>query len=107
MVAGQMAIHDKREALGDFSRRRRRAREGALANPDAQARIWAEQTGFSVEVGKVVVDTAQTCTVAIDDGVVAAKQRVADFFQAAHVMPEAQKAGAFFDLSFNAAVFAA
>ena len=106
-VAGQSAIRDKREALGDFLRRLRLAREWGLANLDAQARVWAEQTGFSVGVGKVVVDTAQTRTVAIGDAVIAAQQRVADFFQAAHVVPGAQKAETYFDLSFNAAVFAA
>lgn len=55
----------------------------------------------------MVVDTAQTRTVAIDDEVVAAQQRVADFFRVARVIPDAQVAAAYFDRSFNAAVFAA
>ena len=48
-----------------------------------------------------------TYTDAIDDEVVAAQQQVADFFRAARVIPDAQVAAAYFDRSFNAAVFAA
>ena len=106
-VGSQTAIRDKRDALGDFLRRLRLARDWGLANPDEQARIWAEQTGFPLPVGKVVVDTAQTRTVAIDDAVIAAQQRVANFFLAARVVRQAQAAAAYFDQSFNAAVFAA
>ena len=107
IVAGTEAIAAKRAALGDFLRRLRRAREWGLANPDEQARVWASQTGFPVPVGRMVVDTAQTRTVAIDDEVVAAQQQVADFFRAARVIPDTQVAAAYFDRSFNAAVFAA
>ncbi len=107
MVASNAAIRDKRDALGDFLRRLRLAREWGLANPDEQARVWAEQTGFPFAVGKVVVDTAQTRTVAIDDAVVSAQQRVADFFQASRVVRQPQTAADYFDRSFNTAVFAA
>ncbi len=106
-VASKAAVKAKRDALSDFLRRSRLARDWGLANPDAQARVWAEQTGFPIAVGQVVVDTAQTRTVAIDDAVIAAQQRVADFFQAARVIPQPQTAGDYFDRSFNAAVFAA
>lgn len=106
-VAGTEAIAAKRAALGDFLRRLRVAREWGLANPEEQARVWASQTGFPVPVGRMVVDTAQTRTVAIDDEVVAAQQQVADFFRTAGVIPDAQVAAAYFDRSFNAAVFAA
>ncbi|MEJ1976385.1 MAG: hypothetical protein WDN49_10080 [Acetobacteraceae bacterium] len=54
-----------------------------------------------------MIDTAKTRTVAIDDHVVAAQQRVADFFYQAHVIPQPQTVASFFDRSFNAAVFAA
>ena len=106
-VASVSAIRDKRDALGDFLRRLRLAREWGLANPDEQARVWAEQTGFPVDVGKIVVDTAQTRTVAIDDAVIAAQQRVADFFQASRVIRQPQTVADYFDRSFNTAVFAA
>lgn len=106
-VASTEAIAAKRAALGDFLRRLRAARDWGLAHPEEQARVWAGQTGFPVPVGRMVVDTAQTRTVAIDDAVVAAQQRVADFFRAARVIPDAQEAAAYFDRSFNAAVFAA
>ncbi len=106
-VASEGAIAGKRAALGDFLRRLRLAREWGLANPQAQARVWAEQTGFPPAVGQVVIDTAKTRTVAIDDHVVAAQQRVADFFYQAHVIPQPQTVASFFDRSFNAAVFAA
>lgn len=105
-VAATTAIRDKRDALADFLRRLRQAREWGLANPDAQARVWAEQTGFPVPVGKVVVDTARTRTVAIDAPVIAAQQRVADFFHTAGVIPRAQAVADYFDPSFNDAVFA-
>jgi sulfonate transport system substrate-binding protein len=107
LVASDAAIAARRPALEDFLRRLRIAREWGMANPDAQARVWAEQTGFPPAVGKVVVDTAQTRTVPIDSAVIAAQQRVADFFLAARVVPKAQVAERFFDPSFNAAVFAA
>lgn len=106
-VASTEAIAAKRGALGDFLRRLRVAREWGLANPEEQARVWARQTGFPVPVGRMVVDTARTRTVAIDDEVVAAQQQVADFFRAARVIPDAQVAATYFDRSFNAAVFAA
>ncbi len=106
-VASTEAITAKRAALGDFLRRLRVARDWGLANPEEQARVWAGQTGFPIPVGRMVVDTAQTRTVAIDDEVVAAQQQVADFFRAARVIPAPQVAAAYFDRSFNAAVFAA
>ena len=106
-VAHDAAVAGNRPALADFLRRLRQARDWGLANPEAQARVWAEQTGFPVPVGRVVVDTAQTRTVAIDDGVVAAQQQVADFFRAARVIPQAQTVANHFDRSFNAAVFGA
>jgi ABC-type nitrate/sulfonate/bicarbonate transport system substrate-binding protein len=52
------------------------------------------------------VRTADTHTVKIDAGVIAAQQRVADFFYAARVIPAAQQVAAYFDDSFNQAVFA-
>ncbi len=104
-VASEGAIAGKRAALGDFLRRLRVARERGLANPETQARVWAEQTGFPLPVGRMVVDTAQTRTVAITDAVIAAQQQVADFFRAAKVIPKAQTAAAYFDASFNAAAF--
>ncbi len=106
-VASTEAIAAKRAALGDFLRRLRAAWDWGLANPEEQAQVWARQTGFPIPVGRMVVDTAQTRTVAIDDEVVAAQQQVADFFRAARVIPDAQVAAAYFDRSFNAAVFAA
>jgi sulfonate transport system substrate-binding protein len=107
MVASNTAIAGKRAALADFLRRMRLARDWGLANPQAQARVWAEQMGFPLAVGQVVIDTAKTRTVAIDDRVVAAQQRVADFFYKARVVPEAQTVAGYFDRSFNGAVFAA
>jgi len=106
-VAGTAAIAGKREVLADFLRRLRLARDWGLANPAEQARVWSAQTGFPLPVGRVVVDTAQTRTVAIDAEVIAAQQRVADFFRDAGVIPQAQRASAYFDASFNTAIFAA
>lgn len=106
-VASTEAIAGKREILADFLRRLRLARDWGLANPGEQARVWAEQTGFSLAVGRAVVDTSQTRTVAIDESVIAAQQQVADFFKEARVIPQAQTAAGFFDASFNTAVFSA
>ncbi|WP_158743899.1 ABC transporter substrate-binding protein [Acidisphaera sp. L21] len=106
LVASDDAIANRRAPLSDFLRRLRIAREWGLQNPEAQARVWAQQTGFSYPVGKVVVDTAQTRTVAIEDPIIAAQQRVADFFHTAHVLPKPQTVAGFFDRSFNTAVFA-
>jgi sulfonate transport system substrate-binding protein len=106
MLAADKAIDAKRALLADFLRRLRLARDWGTAHPDEQARVWAEQTGFPFPVGQDVVRTANTRTVAIDDGVIAAQQRVADFFHTARVIPAAQTASGSFDGSFNAAVFA-
>ncbi len=45
-------------------------------------------------------------TVAIDDDVIAAQQRVADFFHTADVIPKTQVVVSYFERSFNTAVFA-
>jgi sulfonate transport system substrate-binding protein len=105
-VASEEAINQRRELLADFLHRLCLARDWGLANPAAQAKVWAQQTGFSYPVGKVVVDTTQTRTVAIDDDVIAAQQRVADFFHTAHVIPKTQVVASYFKRSFNTAVFA-
>ena len=105
-VASDEAIAAKRDILGDFLRRLRLARDWGLIHAEEQARVWSEQTGFSLPVGRFVVDTAQTRTVAIDEGVIAAQQQVADFFKEARVIPQAQTAAGFFDPTFNTAVFA-
>ena len=106
MLATNGAIASKRAQLADFLHRLRLAREWGTANPDAQAKVWAEQTGFPFPVGQDVVRTADTHTVKIDAAVIAAQQRVADFFYAARVIPAAQTVAAYFDESFNQAVFA-
>ena len=106
MLASDAAIGAKRALLADFLRRLRLARDWGAARPDDQARVWAEQTGFPIPVGQGVVRTANTRTVAIDDAVIAAQQRVADFFYAVRVIPAAQITRGSFDGSFNAAVFA-
>ena len=107
MVASNTAIASKRAMLADFLHRLRLAREWGTANPDEQARVWSEQTNFPLAVGREVVRTADTHTVAIDAFVMAAQQRVADFFQAARVIPSGQAVADFFDPSFNQAIFQA
>jgi sulfonate transport system substrate-binding protein len=107
MVASNAAISARRAPLADFLHRLRLAHDWGLANPQTQAQVWAQQMGFPAAVGQVVIDTAKTRTVAIDDHVVAAQQRVADFFYKAHVVPQAQVVAGYFDRSFNGAVFAA
>ncbi|WP_458096327.1 ABC transporter substrate-binding protein [Roseomonas sp. WA12] len=106
-MAADAAIGSKRAALSDFLRRLRLAREWGLANPEEQARVWSAQTGFPLPVGRDVVAVAATRTVAIDEGVVAAQQRVSDFFAAVKVIPRPHQVAPAFDSSFNAAVFAA
>lgn len=106
MVATDAAIAGKPAILADFLHRLRLAREWGTANQEAQARVWSEQTAYPFPVGLDVVRTANTRTVPIDAAVIAAQQRVADFFHAARIVPAAQTAAASFDLSFNQAVFA-
>jgi NitT/TauT family transport system ATP-binding protein len=50
---------------------------------------------------------ARAQTVAIDDDVIAAQQRVGDFFHTVAVITQPQKVAPYFDRSFNEAVFAA
>jgi sulfonate transport system substrate-binding protein len=107
MVASDAAIGASRALLADFLRRLRLAREWGMAHQEEQARVWAEQTGFPLPVGREVVRTANTHTVPIDAYVMAAQQRVADFFQLEHVIPTAEAVEDYFDPSFNGPVFAA
>ena len=106
-MASDAAIRGKREALADFLRRLHRAREWGLANADKQAEVWSAATGFPLPVGREVVKVASTRTVPIDDGVVAAQQRVSDFFANVKVIPRAHRVAPAFDPGFNAAIFAA
>ncbi len=106
-VASTSAIVERRRQLSEFLKRARQAREWGLANPNEQARIWSEQTGFPPEVGVDVVRTAQTRTVPIDNDVVAAQQQVADFFHANGVLERLQQVERHVDRSFNDAIFAA
>ncbi len=106
-VAGNAAIAGKRAAVGGYLRRLRLAYEWGLANPDKQAQVWCDQTGFPLPVGRDVVNVARTHAVPIDDAVVAAQQRVGDFFHESRVIPEAQDVAGSFDRSFNAAIFGA
>jgi sulfonate transport system substrate-binding protein len=106
-IATEAAILSKRAELADFLRRLRIARDWGLAHPEDQARVWSEQTGFPLPVGRDVVNTARTQTVAIDDDVIAAQQRVGDFFHTVAVITQPQKVAPYFDRSFNDAVFAA
>jgi sulfonate transport system substrate-binding protein len=105
-LASGAAISVKRDVLGDFLRRARLARDWGLANVEKQAQVWSAQTGFPLAVGRDVVATAATRTVAIDDAVVAAQQRVSDFFAAARVIPRRHEVAAAFDRGFNGVVFA-
>jgi len=106
-MASDAAIAGKRQALSDFLRRLRLAREWGLANAEEQARVWSAATGFPLPVGRDVVAVAATRTVAIDEGVIAAQQRVSDFFAEVKVIPRAHRVAPAFDSGFNAAVFAA
>ncbi|WP_426960132.1 ABC transporter substrate-binding protein [Muricoccus radiodurans] len=106
-MAADTAIAAKRAALADFLRRVRLAREWGLAHQEEQARVWAEGTNFPLPVGRDVVAVAQTHTIAIDDEVIAAQQRVSDFFAAVRVIPRPHQVAPAFGPSFNAAVFAA
>ena len=106
-VAGIEAIASRRPQLTDFLHRLRLAYDWGRANPELQAKAWADQTGFPLAVGRMVVETARTRTIAVDDTSVAAQQHVADFFKESGVIPQAQTVATYFDASFNEAIFAA
>ena len=106
-VAGLEAIAARRPPLTDFLHRLRLAYDWGRANPELQAKAWADQTGFPLADGRMVVETARTRTIAVDDASVAAQQHVADFLRESGVIPQVQTVATYFDASFNEAIFAA
>ena len=101
LVAGEQAITQRREALADFCRRLATARRWATAYPDAYARVLAAEIGVSQPVARLVFDTDAPVPMAIDAGVVADEQRIANRFLAAGVIHSALDAARLFDASFN------
>jgi len=103
LVAGLAAIHEKRAALADFSRRLNRARQWALEHPEQYADGWAKITGNSPAVAKRWFTRAQIHGVAIDDALVANQQSIVDLYARAGVIKTRFIVSDAFDRSFNEA----
>jgi sulfonate transport system substrate-binding protein len=104
-IATDTAIASRRPLLTDFLIRLRQARDWGQAHPEEQAKVWGEQTGFPPDVATDVVRTSNTRSIPIDDAVVAAEQRVADFLVTTKVFPQPVDVRPSIDRSFNEAVF--
>lgn len=101
LVAGVVAIQQKREALADFALRLNRARQWALAHTDRYSETWAKVTGNPEAVAKRWFGRAQIHGIAIDDALIADQQSVVDLYARNGVIPKRFRVNEAFDRSFN------
>ncbi len=102
-VARDDAIAGKRPALEDFVRRLAQARVWGTAHPEAFAKSWSSLVGLPETVPLAWFKRADIRPVAIDAGVIADAQTVADLYRRHALIPKHVDASAVFDASFNGA----
>ncbi|MFO1027713.1 MAG: ABC transporter substrate-binding protein [Acetobacteraceae bacterium] len=100
-VASEKAITEKRDVLTLFKQRLAKALDWGLANTDAYAAAWAEETGVPVEVSRLTLQARGFKPVPIDAGVIADQQRTVDLYAKERVLPMRYDAASGFDASFN------
>lgn len=102
-VAAPAALEDpgRRAAVADFLTRLAKARLWAAAHLDEWAKVWAQETGLSVEVAEAAVANAVATPVVIDDSVVSSEQEIADAFSAEGLIPGTVTFSQFVDDQFN------
>lgn len=82
-VASDKALAGKREIIGDFLQRLKRAREWALANPahtDAYASAWAKHTRADESVARAWFARARTDIGRVTPAAIEQAQQTVDFF---------------------------
>ena len=96
-VASAASIASKRHLLEDFLGRRTRAQAWAHQHPEEYAKLYATQTGLSIEVTRSVARHTDYQLVPIDDAVVHEHQETADLYLEAGVIHQRIDASAAFD----------
>jgi sulfonate transport system substrate-binding protein len=97
LVASSAAISAKRALLSDFIARQARAQDWARAHSEAYAKLYADQTGLSIEVTRSVVKHMNYRYVRIDDSIIRDHQEVADLYLKAAVIRQPVEVSVVFD----------
>jgi sulfonate transport system substrate-binding protein len=100
-VASEQAIAGKRDMLRTFVRRLQAALIWGLANTDAYAAAWSEETGVPFEVSRQTLTARGFAPVPIDARMMADQQQTVDLYAREGVLPARYDAATGFDASFN------
>jgi sulfonate transport system substrate-binding protein len=100
-VATERAITEKRDLLRTFSDRLEKALVWGLANVDAYAAAWANETGVPYEVARQTLSVRGFTPAPIDVRMIADQQHIVDVYFKEGVLPAPYDAAAGFDASFN------
>jgi sulfonate transport system substrate-binding protein len=100
-IATERAIAEKRDLLQGFIRRLRAAQIWGLANVDAYAAAWANETGVPYDVSRETLNAQGFAPVRIDAQMIADQQHTVDLYAREGVLPGRYDASAGFDASFN------
>ncbi len=101
VVASPQAVAGKRTALADFLARLARAQAWSRSHEGAYVSAWAAEIGLPVDVAAAVVARSIAQPAPLDDAVVAAQQRVADFMAESGMLPAPQRVAGAFELGFG------
>jgi sulfonate transport system substrate-binding protein len=101
-VATDRAIADKHELLRTFTQRLNAALHWGLANVDAYATAWSNETGVPFEVSRQTLLARGFAPAPIDAKMMADQQHTVDVYVREGVLPAQYDASSGFDASFNA-----
>jgi len=100
-VASDKAIQSKRAQLIDFMSRVRRAWTWGEAHPEAVARVYAAETGVSLDIARLVRGRTKVEALAkIDDEAIAEHQHDADLYAEIGLIPHPIQVAQVYDHSF-------
>jgi sulfonate transport system substrate-binding protein len=100
-VAAERAIAEKRDLLRIFSDRLEKALHWGLANVDAYATAWSNETGVPYEVSRQTLLVRGFEPAPIDARMIADQQHTVDVYFENSVLPIRYDAATGFDASFN------
>jgi sulfonate transport system substrate-binding protein len=100
-IATERAIAEKRDLLRTFSERLEKALHWGLANVDAYAAAWANETGVPYDVARQTLLVRGFTPAPIDARMIADQQHTVDVYFHEGVLPVHYDAAAGFDASFN------
>jgi sulfonate transport system substrate-binding protein len=101
-VATERAIGEKRDLLRNFTDRMEKALHWGLANVDAYATAWANETGVPYEVSRQTLLARGFSPAPIDAAMITDQQHTIDVYVKEAVLPARYDAALGFDTSFNA-----